>query len=72
LSEGGTIFGSTILYKGVRRNRLTTGVLKWTNEKGIMTNLDDDVDVLRTNLDKKFRESGVEIVGCMAMFWGRK
>lgn len=72
LNKGGVIFGSTILYKGVKCNPVTTAVLEWTNKKGLMTNLNDDVDVLRGNLERRFMESGIEIIGCMALFWGRK
>jgi 2-polyprenyl-3-methyl-5-hydroxy-6-metoxy-1,4-benzoquinol methylase len=72
LNPGGIIFGSTILYKEVRRNPVTTITLKMYNKKGIMTNLDDDIDVLRSNLKEQFSESSVETIGCMALFWARK
>ena len=72
LNPGGIIFGSTILYKGVKRNPLTITTLKWCNKKGIMTNFEDDIDVLESNLKEQFSESGMEIIGCMALFWAKK
>jgi hypothetical protein len=72
LNTGGIIFGSTILYKGVKRNPLTTFVLKLCNQTGVMTNLEDDVEVLRNNLKEKFSDSAVETIGCMALFWAKK
>lgn len=72
LNPGGVLFGSTILYRGVKRNSITTMTLKWCNKKGIMTNLDDDIDVLRSSLKEQFSESDVENTGCMALFWARK
>ena len=72
LNPGGVIFGSTILYRGVKRNLLATITLILDNRMGVMTNLEDDVEVLKSNLKEKFSESGVEIIGCMALFWARK
>ncbi|MFC1941836.1 class I SAM-dependent methyltransferase [Chloroflexota bacterium] len=71
LNPGGTIFGSTILYKGVKHNPLATIALKINNRKGIMTNNEDDIEVLRDNLKEQFSESGVETIGCVALFWAR-
>jgi len=72
LNPGGIIFGSTILSKGVKHNLLATINLKVCNRKGIMTNLEDDVEVLRDNLKEKFSDSSVEIIGSIALFWAKK
>ena len=72
LNAGGVLFGSTILYYGVRHNLMSTLMLKWSNRKGIMTNLDDDIDVLRRGLEKRFKEWSVSIIGCMALFLAKK
>jgi SAM-dependent methyltransferase len=72
LNPGGTVFGSTIMYLGVERNLMTTQILEINNRKGIMTNLEDDVEDLRENLKNLFSESEVKIIGCEALFWGRK
>ena len=72
LNPGGWLFGSTILFRGVTRNALTTAVLKRTNRAGYMTNLDDDVATLQESLQENFETSTVEIVGCMALFRARK
>lgn len=72
LNPGGTVFGSTILYRGVRRSALATSILRITNRLGIMTNLDDEVEDLEKNLKDLFSECGVKITGCEALFWARK
>ncbi|MFC2035656.1 class I SAM-dependent methyltransferase [Chloroflexota bacterium] len=72
LNTGGSIFGSTILSKGVKHNLLATMNLKVCNQKGIMTNLDDDIEVLRNNLKEKFSDSSVETIGSIALFWAKK
>jgi len=72
LNNGGVLFGSTILHKGVKRNILATMMLKMDNRIGIMSNIEDDVEVLRENLNKYFSESNVQIIGCEALFWARK
>lgn len=72
LNPGGVVFGSTILYRGIRRNASTTLTLKVINRVGIMTNLDDDVNILTEYLSDNFRESSVRIVGCEALFYAVK
>jgi SAM-dependent methyltransferase len=72
LNPGGVIFGSTILYKGVKRHPLATLTLKLVNRKGIMTNMEDDVAVLKQNLSHHFARSEVRVVGCVALFWAQK
>ena len=71
MNPGAVLFGSTLLYQGVRLSRLARFILEWNNDRGIMTNIDDDVEVLRENLQHYFAESSVEIIGCMALFWAR-
>ena len=72
LNPGGVLFGSTIIYRKDRRNPLTAAALTFNNWRGIMTNRDDDVDVLRDYLARLFRESGVRIIGGEVLFWARK
>lgn len=72
LNPGGVLFGSTILYRGIKRNWMVTGALKIVNYKRFMTNLEDTVEDLKEGLDKYFAESSVEIVGCEALFHARK
>jgi ubiquinone/menaquinone biosynthesis C-methylase UbiE len=71
LNPGGTIFGATLLYGGVKRSFLATYGFYWLNLMGIMTNRHDDVDGLKEILSRHFTESDVRILGCGALFWGR-
>ena len=71
LNPGGVIFGTTLLYGGVKRNFLATFTYYYLNLLGIMTNKDDDVEGLKHNLTRHFKESDVEVIGCGALFWGR-
>ena len=69
LNPGGVLFGSTLLYRGVRRNPLATLLTRWNNVLGTMTNMEDDVEGLRRALEQHFSQSSVEVIGCEALFW---
>lgn len=71
LNDGGVVFGSTILYRGVKRSPLANFTLKLSNRMGFMTNLDDDAEGLRRVLSKYFPQSQLKVIGCVALFWGR-
>lgn len=71
LNPGGVLFGSTLLYRGVRMTPLARLVARWINRLGSMTNLEDDADGLRRALGKRFAETSVELIGCEALFWAR-
>jgi 2-polyprenyl-3-methyl-5-hydroxy-6-metoxy-1,4-benzoquinol methylase len=72
MNPGAVIFGSTILFRGVKRNPLATLAIKTSNQRGFMANLDDTLEDLRENLRSIFLESSVEVIGCEALFWARK
>ena len=72
LNPGGVLFGSTILYKGVKRNAFATAMLRIYNRKGIMTNMEDDLQLLEYYLTHYFSESNIEITGCEVLFSARK
>ncbi len=71
LNPGGVLFGTTFLYRGVKRSLLATYFFYWLNLLGIMTNKQDDVDGLKQTLARHFAESDIEVIGCGALFWGR-
>ncbi len=71
LKPGGTIFGSTILNRGVKTNPMRTFTLKMINRRGFMTNLEDTVDGLKANLEKYFKESEVWTIGAEMLFRAR-
>jgi len=71
LNPGGVLFGTTLLYRGMKRNFLATYSFFWLNLLGIMTNKHDDVEGLKQILARHFTEYDVTIIGCGALFWGR-
>jgi len=72
LKPGGTLFGCTILYRGVKRSPLATLALNLNNARGYLTNKQDDMEGLKQNLAECFPESSVKVVGCIALFSARK
>ena len=70
LSEGGVLFGATLLGRGVPRSPLARGFLRTYNALGTFSNTQDDAEQLRAILDATFRSSTLEIVGCAALFAG--
>jgi hypothetical protein len=72
MNPGAVIFGSTILYKGVKRNALATLAIKYYNKTGSMANMDDSLEDLQESLRSSFSDSSVKLIGCEALFWARK
>jgi 2-polyprenyl-3-methyl-5-hydroxy-6-metoxy-1,4-benzoquinol methylase len=72
MNPGAVLFGSTILCEGVARNRQTTLALKLANRMGWMTNQNDSLEDLREALRRVFPDGSVDVIGCEALFWGRK
>jgi 2-polyprenyl-3-methyl-5-hydroxy-6-metoxy-1,4-benzoquinol methylase len=62
LNPGGVIFGSTLLYRGVKRNPLATLLARWNNFLGTMTNLEDSAEELERALKSRFSESSVTVI----------
>lgn len=71
LNPGGVLFGTTLLQGGVRRGWPARRFMEFYNARGIFSNREDDLDGLRAILADHFERSGVEVVGCGALFWGR-
>jgi len=72
LNPGGVIFGCTILNKGVKKSRPAQWTMDSLNRKGVFTNLEDNLEDLRDELSRRFQDYDVQVIGCMALFWGRK
>jgi len=72
LKPGGTLFGCTILYGGVKRSPLATLGMNCMNAIRVLTNRQDDLEGLKRNLAECFPESSVKVVGCVAFFTARK
>ena len=72
MNEGGVLFGSTILGKGTKLNFFAKKLMGVYNKKGIFSNHNDDLDSLVTSLNEHFTDVKVEVIGCVALFSGKK
>jgi hypothetical protein len=68
LKPGGTLFGATILGRGVEQTRWSTAALRRLNRSGGFCNLDDSLEDLVAELAARFPEPSVDVRGCMALF----
>jgi len=71
MKPGARLFGSTLLHGGVPRSPLAQGLMALYNRKGIFANQADDLDGLRHELERRFDEVTLEVVGCAALFSAR-
>ena len=70
-SQGGVIFGTTILGEGVEQNFLAHTLMRIYNEKGIFGNVNDNASDLERVLKANFADYSIRIIGCVAFFVGR-
>lgn len=68
LVPGGTLFGSTILAKGVRQTWLSRSVMKFSNRTGDLVNSGDSLEDLSDALASRFPEHRVDAEGSIAFF----
>ena len=62
------IFGSTILHDGVRVGWMAEKLMSLYNKKGIFSNLEDDLEGLKSSLSERFKNVSVEVIGCVGLF----
>ncbi len=72
LSDGGVIFGSTLLYDEEKLGVIPKKLMDIYNKKGIFCNKNDTLDALKDNLEKRFSKSYIDVIGCAALFWAKK
>jgi SAM-dependent methyltransferase len=68
LKDGGTVFGSTILGRGVRHNFLATKLMRAYNAAGIFSNWSDSQQDLEAGLRAHFNQCTIRVQGCVALF----
>lgn len=68
LKDDGTLYGATILGKGVQHNRFGSKLISVYNKKGIFSNVYDSADSLETTLASLFEDVSVNIQGAVALF----
>jgi SAM-dependent methyltransferase len=71
LNPGGVIFGATLLHDGVHHSAVSMRLMTLYNSRGILTNVHDDVEGLKTVLASTLSNVTVDIVGAAALFSGR-
>jgi hypothetical protein len=71
LDDGGVLFGSTILGRGVAHGRVARKVIGIYNREGIFTNLADDLEGLERAITSSFQRVDVETQGSFALFVAR-
>lgn len=68
MNEGGVIFGSTILGRGVSTNLLAKKLMDFYNKKAIFSNVNDDIESLESALKLHFSGVKIQVIGCVALF----
>jgi hypothetical protein len=68
LIPGGTLFGATVLGKGVKHTWLSNFVMGRLNRKGVFSNLDDSLEDLEAALAARFSSHQVRVQGTIALF----
>jgi len=68
LIPGGTLFGATVLGKGVQHTRLSKFALRRLNRKGVFCDLDDSLEDLEAALAARFSTYQVRVQGTGAFF----
>lgn len=71
MNPNAVLFGATLLHGGVSRSWFARLMMDVYNKKGIFSNQQDDLEGLRHELGKRFRDVTVEVVGCAVLFSAR-
>jgi hypothetical protein len=68
VEPGATLFGATILGKGVRPNLQARALLSLYNDKGVFNNFEDDLETLTLGLEDRFGQVEIERHGLVVLF----
>ena len=71
MNANARLFGTTLLHHGVERSWAARRLMAVYNGKGIFSNQQDDLETLKRELDRRFEDVRVDVVGCGALFSGR-
>ena len=71
MNANAMLFGTTLLHAGVRRGWAARRLMAVYNNKGIFSNQQDDLETLNRELERRFDDVKVDVVGCGALFSGR-
>ncbi|MDE1461901.1 class I SAM-dependent methyltransferase [Spartinivicinus poritis] len=68
LSEGGVLFGTTVLFQNVPKGLFAKLVLAIMNQLGVFNNKHDSLEELRDCLSSSFSHVELQVEGCTAIF----
>lgn len=68
MRDGATLFGATILGRGIALNPAARGLSDLYNAKGVFNNRADDLEALTSGLRRRFAKVAVTQEGCVAIF----
>jgi Methyltransferase domain len=71
LNDGGVLFGTTVLAKGINKNGLSTIFMKLFNKLGVFINNDDSLSDLTEALQRYFQHVDISVEGSTAIFSAR-
>jgi SAM-dependent methyltransferase len=71
LNPGGLLFGGTLLSGGVQRSWSARHAMRYFNSMGVFNNMDDDLEGLAAELNKRFVQVFIQVHGCAAFFSAR-
>lgn len=71
MNANARLFGATLLHHGVVRSWAARRLMSVYNRKGIFSNQQDDLATLERELQRRFDDVKVEVLGCGALFSGR-
>jgi hypothetical protein len=68
MRDGTTLFGATILGRGIAPNRAASALLDLYNAQGVFNNREDDLASLSDGLRQRFADVAIAQEGCVAIF----
>ena len=71
LAEDGVVFGTTFLGRAAEHSRVARDAIERGNKHGHLSNLDDDLEGLRSALEQHFSSHELELCGSVALFAAR-
>jgi 2-polyprenyl-3-methyl-5-hydroxy-6-metoxy-1,4-benzoquinol methylase len=72
MTRNAVIFGSTILQGNAPRNWMARRLMRLYNKKGIFANTADNLESLKIALHQRLDNVEIELIGCVALFYGRR
>lgn len=69
LNKGGCVFGYTILNKEVNKTGMSRFVYFLLQKLKVINGLEDSASQLLFEIEKRFSNCSVKVIGCVAIFW---